>query len=834
MNDDPQNSPFVMHIICNAHLDPVWLWDWREGFTEAITTTRTILDLMDEYPELTFVRGEAFLYRHIEQNDPATFQRIQKRVEDGRWEIVGGTMLQSDMNLPATETLLRHLVYAQRYFLERFGRKARSGWSADCFGHSAALPDLLAASGIEYYAYTRPFNVPAYNTFWWEGPAGARLLVHHPTIGFYGSERDETPSRLDGLLKQAGEGSIQNIACFMGLGDHGGYPTRRMMADILTWSKEHPEDQVVYSSMQRFFEALREEVGTGEDSRIPVFKGEINFAPRGIYAAAARFKYTFRKAEAAVRRAERIAAGIAGATHTPSFDLHEAWEGVLFNTFHDILPGSSIERAYDEQLDWLGATLHTTRLAEQQAFNTLAARVDTRVRAPGADMPSGVPFLAFNPHPWPFQGYLELEACLDYRPIWKYRGRVADLPVAVYAPGGEALPVQKIESEHLYAQDLALRTRVLVPVTLPAFGWNVMEFAYDEGAPHIPIQAPASVKENEISNSSWTIKANEGEAGIRILQNGQSILDEPGLSAVTVEDRWGTWGDFNESQESTSLTQVRCPWKVTRVAVGEPGPLRATLHVRLEGGRSRLDLLCSLSAGRDVVDISARAWWDERCAQLKLVLPGCFHTAVYDVMGGSVRRGPVGEVPGGRWVHLQGAAGDVGFASNALYGFNLTPQGDLHACVARATRYAADAPAQVDDFYWRPVLDCGELRFRFLLTADIENLPALAEELEQPPLAMPVTPSGGDWPRQESLLAIEPKSVHLLAIKPAEVGQDWILHLQSAAPAAITPLLTWLGQNLPIAPLLPLKVEVIRLHQQEDGRWQAVKNNLLEYLVSDK
>jgi alpha-mannosidase len=171
----------------------------------------------------------------------------------------------------------------------------------------------------------------------------------------------------------------------------------------------------------------------------------------------------------------------------------------------------------------------------------------------------------------------------------------------------------------------------------------------------------------------------------------------------------------------------------------------------------------------------------------------------------------------------------VGFASNALYGFNLTPQGDLQASVVRATRYAADAPAQIDDHPWRPVLDFGELRFRCILTTDIENLPALAEELEQPPLAVPVTPSAGDWPRQLSLLTIEPKSVHLLAIKPAEAGRDWILHLQSAAPTTVTPLLTWLGQALPMAPLAPVKVEVIRLHQQENGHWQAVKNNLMEY-----
>src|SRR6266545_6354975 len=150
----------LIHLIPNAHLDPVWMWDWREGFTEMVSTTRTVLDLLDEYPDLTFVRGEAFLYRHIEEHDPQAFARIRRYVESGRWEVVGGTMLQLDMNMPATETLVRHLLYAQRYFQQRFGLQARAGWSADCFGHSAALPDILAAAGLEYYAYTRPAGVP--------------------------------------------------------------------------------------------------------------------------------------------------------------------------------------------------------------------------------------------------------------------------------------------------------------------------------------------------------------------------------------------------------------------------------------------------------------------------------------------------------------------------------------------------------------------------------------------------------------------------------------------------------------------------------------------------
>ena len=27
-----------LHLICNSHIDPVWMWDWEEGLGEAVST----------------------------------------------------------------------------------------------------------------------------------------------------------------------------------------------------------------------------------------------------------------------------------------------------------------------------------------------------------------------------------------------------------------------------------------------------------------------------------------------------------------------------------------------------------------------------------------------------------------------------------------------------------------------------------------------------------------------------------------------------------------------------------------------------------------------------
>ena len=176
-----KGSKKVIHLLPNAHLDPVWLWDWREGLGEGQTTVRTVLDLMEEFPELTFFRGESAIYEHIEKVDPATFRRIGQMVDSGRWDVVGGTYIQPDSNLVSTEVLCRQFEVGLKYFSERFGRAPRVAWQADSFGHTPGWPDVLSSFGMEGFAFTRPqraqfpMESPA---FWWQGGSGAKILCY--------------------------------------------------------------------------------------------------------------------------------------------------------------------------------------------------------------------------------------------------------------------------------------------------------------------------------------------------------------------------------------------------------------------------------------------------------------------------------------------------------------------------------------------------------------------------------------------------------------------------------------------------------------------------------
>jgi alpha-mannosidase len=814
-------TAYIFHILPNAHLDPVWLWDWREGLNEGIITTRTVLDLMDEFPDLTFMRGEAALYRHMEEHDPVTFRRVKRMVESGRWDVVGGTWIQPDTNMTATETFLRHFTLGQAYFRDRFGFAPRVAWAADSFGHSAGLPEILAAAGMDGFSFSRPGQnlVPLPKTaFWWEGGGGSRILSYRvPPCGWYGSEREETPRRLDRSLDLARKSDLRNVGVYLGLGNHGGGPTRRHVLDVYAWAKAHPEVEVRFSTLHRLLGTVRAEAKRKGEGFLPVHRGELNFCLRGCYASQLGFKTLYRKAEARISRAERVDSLVAAHFGSKPADFQSAWEAVLFGSFHDILPGSSIERAYDDQREWLGGAVHAASRAEHTALNALTARLDTRVKLPKGDLPGPAVLALFNPHPHEYRGPVELEASLDYRPVWAYANRPDELPVEVRGPDKKPLPYQMIATEHTSMPTLPWRKRVVLPVVLPPLGWSVFEMQWLEGARKPKSTVSVRAKGNTITNGVYTVTAKKGAAGVQVLLRGKPVFSGAGLQAITVDDPWGSWGNMNELPEAMNLSDVRHSWSVTQVEVLESGPERASLRVRMEGGASRLDLAFALCRKRVAVDVSVRLFWNERSARLKLVMPVGASAAEYEVPGGVVRRGELGEVPGGRWVRTHGVK--FGFASDALYCFDLT-KGDLRATLVRASRYANDVKTAPEAEHRLPSTDAGEHRFQFVLSPGGSELPRLATELEMPPISVTVAPHPGDLPRTGSLGSISPETFRLLAIKPAQDGKGWIVRVQETAGKSGCPVLNWLGSKMKLDKVQARRIASWRL-RKNGARWLA-------------
>lgn len=814
------------HLIGNSHLDPVWLWDWREGLNEGIITCRTILRLMEEFPELTYIRGETSIYRHIQEHDRPTFDRIRELIEAGRWDVVGGTLCQPDTNLPATEVLNRHFASGLDYMRRELGVRPRVAWAADSFGHSFGWPEIYAAAGMEYFAFSRPFEIdcplpsPA---FWWEGPGARRVLSWRVPVGWYGTDRGEVAGRLDQYREKAGAWGLDNVAVTFGLGNHGGGPSANEIREILAWREANPDIEVEFSTFHRFFDALSKEKKTH-----PVVKKELNFTLRGCYSSAFRYKKAYRCTENLLLAAERTTSVLSAALKRPAPDFGPAWDSVLFNTFHDILPGSSIESTYEDQHAWLGVAAHDARRHELAAITALAAECDTRVPRPADNMPSAVPVVLFNPHPAPLTTLAEFEACVDYRLVKAYHKRPDDLPVEVIDHRGQPVPFQLLAVENQFAPELPWRKRFLFPVTLPACGYHVVRVAWNE-TPRLaaPIRSQVRARgDTTVANEALTVSARRGAKGVDITLDGKKLFGRDGLQLATFDDPFGSWGNHDGERDGDDISKVIAEWRVADTKVLENGPLRAVLWVMLTSGTSRLELRFAVDRGARAVKVAARLVWNERSARLKLIMPGAGDSAVFEVPGGEVARGVLGEVPGGRWVRADAGRSPFVFASDALYNFDLKG-GALRATVVRSTRYARNSPSRAGDEPWRAHQDIGEHCFCFAIGAGDQDAWTLANDLEQPPVVLRAAPHPGPRGRSGSFASVS-AGARLLAIKPAADGRGWILRVQGKAgkrTSACT--VRWLGQRILQVRIKPWEIVSFRL-TPDRGKWIARPVNTAE------
>ena len=239
-----------LYLICNSHLDPVWLWTRASGRAAWLNTMHSVIRMMDENPDLKFTCSSAALYRFIEETDPALFRRIAGYVRDKRWEIVGGWEVQSDAIISRPQPLIHQALSAKRYFRERFGVDVKIGYCVDSFGHSAGLPKILNATGFTHYVFMRGGNEPG--VFRWEAEDGSAVTALHILNSY------ATGAGMDFLknsLRRHLESPLEHQAMFFGMGDHGGGISRKELAFIREMQREY---DIVFSTLAEYFDVVRD------------------------------------------------------------------------------------------------------------------------------------------------------------------------------------------------------------------------------------------------------------------------------------------------------------------------------------------------------------------------------------------------------------------------------------------------------------------------------------------------------------------------------------------------------------------------------------------------
>ncbi len=720
----------TLHLVGNSHIDAAWLWPWSETEHEVIPNTwRTSLKLASIFPGYVFAGSAAAYYQAMDRLFPTLADSLRAAVKAGQWAIVGGWWLEPDQNIPSGEDLARQGLYGQRYFQQHYGHRAKVGWTPDSFGYPWTLPQVYRQAGLDYFVtqkirWNDSTQLP-YDAFYWEGRDGTRLFTYNP----YGYDSDLQPrqlirDRLDDARRNRG---IHNQIVLYGVGDHGGGPTIEMLERAERLWRVPTFPVMEYDNPDHALSDLR---GSMPDSAFPVWRDELYLEyHRATFTTQARQKWSSRHSDALLRTAEALATVDTAAY--PRAALESVWHRVLFNEFHDVLPGSGIHQIYldaNANYDSAWATLDTLT---RRGLDDLASRMNTRPAARGE-----VPVVVFNPLTWP-------------------RTAVLRVPLR----GGDTVAVLAREVPPLGASVLFARAgarTLATPLPAPRVGPNWIENAF--------LRVEIDTTTGDITRI-WD-KRNRREA---LAPGGranvlQVLYDKPA--------EWDAWNlGFNGQQ-----------WNVTETGdvARHADAAEARMSFTRRWGQSTFRQALVLGRETPFVDVRNDVDWHETHKMLKVAItPGVSpDSATYEIPYGTIGRScnprtkaerAKYEVPGQRWADLSDSAYGVSILNDGKYGW------DCHGNVLRLSLLVA--PLWPDS-----LADRGPNHFRYAYYPHAGDwrkagTERLAAEYNTPLAVWAEPPHAGSLGRAVSFASVSGPGVELSWVKRAEDSDALVLRL---------------------------------------------------------
>lgn len=674
---NPWLKQFTVRAVGNSHIDMAWLWPWTETVEVTRNTFQSVLDLMREYPDFKFTMSSARTYEWMQEKYPQIFAEIKQRVKEGRWEIVGGMWVEPDLNLPAGESLVRQILVGKRYFEKNFGVDVRIGWNPDSFGYNWQLPQIYKRSGIDYFVtqklmWAHEFTTFPYKMFWWQSPDGSRILTYFPHDYAGGIEGPALGKDLSVWVPQIYGPTLTDhpeIMHLYGIGDHGGGPTRTMLDNA---SRLRSQDVVFpnlqFSSAADFFAQMEKRL---PELKVPTWNDELYFEyHRGVQTTQAETKRRIRHAEVTMLNAEKFAsiASLYGQTY-PQQTLERSWKRLLFEHFHDIMPGSGIGVNYLDAQRNLEDVTRAGNSVIQKSFDNIAARIDTGRQ--------GAPIVVFNSMSWPRNEVIEAEAQLP------------SATKSIQVVDGTGKP---IASQLLSMDPVTHLARLLLLAGTPAMGYNTffVQAAATTLASKSALKAGDTSLENEFvrltidphsgcmtslvdkRNNTEALAPAETDSGgphDRICGNLlQAFVDKP--------KRWDAWNiDADFENQRTDLM------KADEVKLIENGPLRAVIRVKQHFQNSTFIQDVTMYADSPRVDVNMQADWHEQHILLKVAFPLSAHNdkAAFEVPYGSVERPTTRntmaekakfEVPAQHWADLSDRKHGFSLLNDSKYGYD--------------------------------------------------------------------------------------------------------------------------------------------------------------------
>jgi alpha-mannosidase len=762
-------------VVClgHTHIDVAWLWDLKQTREKAVRSFSTVLSLMKEYPDYTFMASQPVLYKFVKEEAPELYAEIKERIKEGRWEAEGAMYLEADCNLTSGESLVRQLLHGRKFFRQEFGVESKILWLPDVFGYSAALPQILKGFGIDYFVTSKiswnEYNRLPYDTFFWEGLDGTEILSYFITANDYekvinGSHRtiyeaSINPSQIKGSYERYKPKAMnEEVIISYGYGDGGGGPTKEMLENYNRLSKGIPGCPKTETKFALdYFKALEKRVT--DYKRLPKWKGELYLEfHRGTYTTMAKNKKYNRESEYLYEALELFSSIAKAVDKGFIYDkkrINENWELILLNQFHDIIPGTSIKEVYEESWLQYESVLSSGEELLNKALKAISRNIALKEKA----------FVVFNQLSFVRNEYVVFEDA-D-----KLAGKF------LVDEDGTEVRLQPLENKGFIAY----------VTNIPAKGYKVLYVREEaESKPQIKSSVKAEYRGNK-----WFILENEF-VKVTIDLNGEltSIFDKKSArevvkegtkanSLVIYEDRphnpWEAWDtDLYYSEKAWPITDIEA------IEILSEGPLRATIRVFKKYEASTIEQLIHLYHDSARIDFETKVNWQEAHVLLRANFPMSIkgNRASYDIQYGNIERDThfntswdiaKFEVCAHKWADLSEYGYGAALINNCKYGYSVK-DGVLSLTLLKAPKWP------------NPTADMGYHEFTYSLLPhegqwQQGKVQEEAYKLNCRPYVLFDEPHSGKLKDELSFLKVDAENVIVEVTKEAEEGESTIVRL---------------------------------------------------------
>ena len=662
-------EPVPCFLVGHSHIDAVWLWTRDETLKVCRETFPKVLDILDKHPDVYYSQSSAQYYEWMEKNNPEIFERIKEKVKQGNWEIVGGMWIEPDGNLPCGESFARQLLYGKKYFLDKFGVDVKVGWLPDSFGYCWTLPQIFKKAGIDYfltsmatYGFLSEEQRKAfgYNNFWWESPDGSKILTTR-SAGPYVQGIDAELMKQEYDFQNLHNPSLDTLIYIYGEGDHGGGLTEEMVQSGEAMNAKPAGFKTKFTKAADYFNDLE-----GKSAGFPVLNDEIYCEYfKGVYTTQANTKKNNRQNECLLLGTE-IFSSIADLLNTPypKENLLGIWKLMMFNQFHDILPGSAIKEVYAD----VDKDHEIIRTGLKNILNDSLKTISSSINTAG----EGTPVIIFNPLSWDRMGLVKV-------PLSELG---INEPVTIKDSSGIEIPSQVIEEDG--------KKLIFVAQNIPSLGYAEYRAipSKDGSIPSTSLTATSSVLENELFKvevdplTGW-IKTIFDKTASREVLDGKGKGNSLQLFKDDPPD-YAAWS-LDENIQKNKFSEP--PVKGMEITVVEKGPVRSILRVKHIYKKSVFTQDIILYHKIQIIDFCTRVDWNQKYTCLKAAFPSSISNtfATYEIPYGFIDR-KLSNAPGAterdaqkwevnaqQWIDYTDGSGSYGLSllNNSKYGFDV-------------------------------------------------------------------------------------------------------------------------------------------------------------------